>query len=169
MHGKRLEKLRPRFGHRLRTIRIRRGLTQEMLGQEIGVSHVQVSRWERLTQPPKFATVEKLAKGLNCGTTELLPFSGRDGNDSQITNLTKKISSQQEEIIQLVDGLKKLRMECECLRNERSSRVNRNEDVTKLLKVLYRTAAKSTHPDHGGQSEEFRKVKEAYEILMAMF
>ena len=179
MHGKRLEKVPPRFGHRLRTIRIRRGLTQEMLGQEIGVSHVQVSRWDRLKQPPKFATVEKLAKGLNCSATELLSFSARDGLDGKINFLTKTINEQKETINSLSQFLEEMRKQNELLANEKSKQGREKQDVIKLLKDVgidsdvvknaYRKSANSTHPDHGGRPEKFRKVQEAYEIIWPMF
>lgn len=34
-----------------------------------------------------------------------------------------------------------------------------------VIKAAYRAMASITHPDHGGSSEEFRKIQEAYEAL----
>ena len=34
------------------------------------------------------------------------------------------------------------------------------------IKQAFRTKARETHPDKGGDPEEFRKVREAYECLI---
>ena len=35
------------------------------------------------------------------------------------------------------------------------------------VKAAYRTQAKQTHPDLGGRAEDFRRVSEAYQALVA--
>jgi hypothetical protein len=34
------------------------------------------------------------------------------------------------------------------------------------LKAAYRRRARETHPDHGGDEEDFRKIQEAYDLLL---
>ena len=41
-------------------------------------------------------------------------------------------------------------------------------DCEKRIKTAFRRKAKSTHPDHGGTADEFRKIKAASDMLMEL-
>lgn len=58
--------------NRIREIRKKIGLTQEMLSEKIGVSRTQVTKWEIGLQSPNLHWVEKLAKVMNVTPAELI-------------------------------------------------------------------------------------------------
>lgn len=57
---------------RLRTLRERRGLSQEKLAERAGLSRPHLARLETGQHDPTLTTVEKLAKALRVPLTELL-------------------------------------------------------------------------------------------------
>lgn len=58
-------KLKNRVALRIRTIRKRRGLTQEKLAEKIGRTGDAVSQLERALSLPSFSTLEQLASALD--------------------------------------------------------------------------------------------------------
>jgi DNA-binding XRE family transcriptional regulator len=60
------------LGERLRTVRARRGLSQEALAHRARVSRVSVSRIEGGTQVPRFGTLVALAAALSVELEELV-------------------------------------------------------------------------------------------------
>ncbi|WP_165418408.1 helix-turn-helix domain-containing protein [Dyella amyloliquefaciens] len=60
------------FGARLRAARIAADLTQQRLGDAIGVSKGAVSRWESDQDQPQFAMLEPLRKALRVSLDELI-------------------------------------------------------------------------------------------------
>lgn len=63
---------REELGDRLRTLRKRRGLTQEALAEAAEVSVDSVRRLENAAFSPSFDTLTKLAKGLNVPKVALI-------------------------------------------------------------------------------------------------
>jgi transcriptional regulator with XRE-family HTH domain len=60
------------MGERLYALRRKRGLTQERLGELIGVTHSQISRMERGERDIKGFRLERLCEALHCTPSELL-------------------------------------------------------------------------------------------------
>lgn len=61
-----------KFGRNLRKIRDERGLTQESLARELGVSWITVSRYERGKSRPTVNRLHLIADVLDTTTAELL-------------------------------------------------------------------------------------------------
>lgn len=57
---------------RLKAWRLRRGLTQSALAQQLGVDQRQVARWERSTLLPRPSTLQRMAAVLDASVDELL-------------------------------------------------------------------------------------------------
>lgn len=65
--------IRTKFGHRLRAIRTKIGVSQEALGLEADLHRTFISMVERGERNVTIATVEKLASALKCKMAELMP------------------------------------------------------------------------------------------------
>jgi transcriptional regulator with XRE-family HTH domain len=61
-----------RMAKRLKTVRRRRGLTQEALAAKAGLSRTYLARLETARQDPTLSTLVKLAKALGVPVTRLL-------------------------------------------------------------------------------------------------
>lgn len=71
------------FGSRLKAARLARGMTQEQLAYEIGVSSPAVSQWERDGSEPNFATLRALSKVLDISLDALLLGRVQDGDKAE--------------------------------------------------------------------------------------
>lgn len=58
------------FGTNLRSLRKRRGMSQEMLAEKLGLSSHSVSNLERGVHAPRFTTMEKLVRILDATAEE---------------------------------------------------------------------------------------------------
>lgn len=63
------------FSRRLKEIRVSRGLTQQQVGEKIGVVGNVVSNWEMGIAMPKLALFRDLCVALNCPPGDLLGLS----------------------------------------------------------------------------------------------
>jgi transcriptional regulator with XRE-family HTH domain len=70
--------LRKEFGHRLRTIRLERKLSQERFAEFVGISVDFLSLIERGRNAPSFETIEHMARKLRVPVMELFDFRGED-------------------------------------------------------------------------------------------
>jgi transcriptional regulator with XRE-family HTH domain len=61
-----------RMAKRLKTLRRRRGLTQEALAAKAGLSRTYLARLETARQDPTLSTLVKLAKALGVPVADLL-------------------------------------------------------------------------------------------------
>ncbi len=66
------------FGHRLRHLRRRRGLTLRQLGEALGRPASYLSQLENGHREPRLSTVQKLADALGCAPAELLETDAPD-------------------------------------------------------------------------------------------
>lgn len=80
-------KLQDRVALRIRTIRKRRGLTQDELAEKIDRTGDAVSQLERGKSLPSFETLERLAVALDIPIRDFFD-EGRTGESSQRTKLT---------------------------------------------------------------------------------
>ena len=53
------------FGEGIKQIRKNKGISQRELGIRLGVTQQTVARYEKIKEPPKLATIRKIAKALN--------------------------------------------------------------------------------------------------------
>lgn len=60
------------FPENLKAARTKKGLTQEQLGEKIGVSKMCISQYESGQREPKIATLKLIAKVLKTTTDKLL-------------------------------------------------------------------------------------------------
>ena len=69
--------MRIRFAEHLRTLRLKRGWTQEELAERADLAYRHVQRLESLKRPPpaKIDTLEKLANAFNISPATLLAFT----------------------------------------------------------------------------------------------
>lgn len=60
------------IAQRILAARKRTGKTQKEIAAQLGITYQAYAQYERGTRNPKYSTIEKLAKALNCGISELL-------------------------------------------------------------------------------------------------
>ncbi|MBK8972356.1 MAG: helix-turn-helix transcriptional regulator [Hahellaceae bacterium] len=80
-------KLQDRVALRIRTIRKRRGLTQEQLAEQIDRSGDSISQLERGISLPSFATLERLALVLNTPIQDFFDDETGKGSPQRIESL----------------------------------------------------------------------------------
>lgn len=61
------------FGKHFHALREERGLSLREMARRIGVKHPQIVRWENQAHAPKQQSLERIARGLGCSVTDLLP------------------------------------------------------------------------------------------------
>jgi transcriptional regulator with XRE-family HTH domain len=71
----------PIFAANLRTLRQRRGVSQEELGHLTGLHFSDVSRIERGVREPGVRIIYRLAKGLGVPPADLVPVMPEEGGD----------------------------------------------------------------------------------------
>jgi transcriptional regulator with XRE-family HTH domain len=69
------------LGRRLKSLRIRRGLSQTALGDLLGVSFQQIQKYERGTNRIRVSQLRQFAEALAVATTELLEIPRTDGGE----------------------------------------------------------------------------------------
>ena len=60
------------FGRRLREMRLKRGVTQEWLANEAGMSEAYISNMEHGFKVPSLTTIIRIAVALNCKVMDLV-------------------------------------------------------------------------------------------------
>ena len=73
-----MNNLRIRFGKKLKSLRLSRGMVQEELAEAAGISVDFLSLIERGKNSPSFESIEKKAKALNIPEKELFNFDSQD-------------------------------------------------------------------------------------------
>ena len=66
--------LKVNFGTRLQVLRNMKGITQEQLAAEVGITVESVSNIERGIHGPRFENLEKIARALDTPVKELFDF-----------------------------------------------------------------------------------------------
>ena len=78
-------------------------LTQEQLGEKLGVSHKSVSKWETGKCMPDYSIIEPLCQILNISIAELL-----DGEENEKENIRLYDNKQMLDMVERVQHLEKL-------------------------------------------------------------
>jgi transcriptional regulator with XRE-family HTH domain len=79
-------------------------LTQEQLGEKLGVSHKSVSKWETGKCMPDYSIIKPLCNAFNISISELL-----DGEESENGNIRLYDENQMLDLIERVQRLEKLK------------------------------------------------------------
>lgn len=66
------------FGQHLRSVRTRKGLSQEKLSEQAGLHRTYLSSLERGVRNPTLITLVKIAKAFKITLSELLEFKNQD-------------------------------------------------------------------------------------------
>ena len=97
------------FPDRLAALRKQRGLTQEALGAQIGVTKTQVYRYENHNSQPSLEIIKKLAIALSVTTDELIfEESERKADDSLallLEGITQLDPDEKHVIKEMVEGI----------------------------------------------------------------
>ncbi|HHV55749.1 MAG TPA: helix-turn-helix transcriptional regulator [Firmicutes bacterium] len=96
------------LGNKILERRKAKGLTQEQLGHELGVSAQAVSKWELGESLPDAAILPSLCKVLEVSADTLLGIDGGVGIDTLSRELAKRIHQQKDPGEALVQALKYL-------------------------------------------------------------
>lgn len=64
--------------HPIKSLRVQRGLTQEALGKELGVTGQTIWRWENRTRAPRRREVPRLAEKLGLSEAEVMGLSNSE-------------------------------------------------------------------------------------------
>ncbi len=79
-------------GEILRKLRINAGLTQNELGEMVGLSGTAIMRYENNQREPKQEIVERLAKVLQVNPMELLPYDEWEEKYNPEQSITKELN-----------------------------------------------------------------------------
>jgi len=79
-----------------------KNLTQEQLGEKLGVSHKSVSKWETGKCMPDYSVIELLCQELNISISELL-----DGEENEKGNIRLYDDTQMLNMVERVQRLEK--------------------------------------------------------------
>ena len=137
-----------------------------------------ISSKEKLTAKRIKVLVDEI-RGKGSANKESDNESGNDnssnesdnGSSNDSGNTKSKSSAKDELIAQLKERLAKKERETEALRSELAQRKNMRGSIPsgklarELFKAGFRAVSKKYHPDHGGTSEDMRKVLELKKIL----
>lgn len=94
-----------RLGRHLRTLRLQAGLTQQELGERIGASPPEISKYERARRAPSLESLAALAEGLRLPLSELLRFEGPEGASPELLRVVQRLHGQPPETVELVGRL----------------------------------------------------------------
>ncbi len=88
-------------GARVRAVRVRRGVSQERLGEALGITFQQVQKYEKGTNRISISRLINICKALDCAPTDIVPWNS-DGAASESIGLAL---TKEEHL--LIEGFKK--------------------------------------------------------------
>ena len=88
------------FGQRLKSLRVERNLTQQNLGDAVGVSTVTIRAWERSTKKPAMDALLSLGRVLNISMDTLLDF-----HLNNVPNYTLVLTSSERKLLSSYQSL----------------------------------------------------------------
>ena len=86
------------IGERIKELRVSKGFTQSDLAKLVGLSYIQVGRYEKEKSKPSSEVLQKLAEALDT-TTDFLMIGGTEQVESQLTD--KELLRQFQEVEKL--------------------------------------------------------------------
>jgi transcriptional regulator with XRE-family HTH domain len=89
------------IGLRMRTMRIEKGLSQETLGTQLGVSFQQVQKYEKGTNRLSLSRAEEVAKALKTSVSELLGLDGGEITDTHFNYQTYQLAMEFRRLYEL--------------------------------------------------------------------
>lgn len=112
------------IGEDIKRMRIEKNMTQQELGQKLGVSQQMIGQWETGKANPKKETIEKIAKALDVDPYSLYSFDMASEELEKIIN--QRISQDKENKDKLLDNYRKLND------TGKSRLIDYSEDLTKI-------------------------------------
>lgn len=100
--------IKKNFGARLKELRIKKGLTQEKISEQIGIQPENYSRIEKGFAFPKPENIAKLSRVLQCEVSEMFQFSNLDNYEEIFQAVLNKIESDKDITILIYRFLKSL-------------------------------------------------------------
>lgn len=102
-----MDELRQRFGRLLAANRKRKGLTQQQLAEQSGISHDMINRIERGVAAARFPNISKLATTLEIDPAELFTPDIPEGvaRTAALTNLVARLSALPDRDLLWIDQL----------------------------------------------------------------
>jgi transcriptional regulator with XRE-family HTH domain len=97
------------FNDRITSRRKELGLTQQQLGDAVGISGVSVYKWEAGINTPKGKNLFSLAEALRCSPTWLL--IGDDDEPLKVEDLLPRLDDRQKLLLDLFDSSENLKRE----------------------------------------------------------
>ncbi|MBR0250667.1 MAG: helix-turn-helix domain-containing protein [Synergistaceae bacterium] len=94
------------FGQRLRRFRLKAGLSQQKLADNINVSLKTVQRWEKNERQPRIEEVKNLALALHVSEQDLIHDSGTQSSDWVVS--VRIAQNLHEEVIDLSKGVPRI-------------------------------------------------------------
>jgi len=90
------------FGKRIKELRKNKKLTQEQLGELVGVDYKQIGNIETGTYFTTMPTLEKIALALDVEIEELFSFNHNNSKEFLLNEITKMINNTQEDKLKLI-------------------------------------------------------------------
>lgn len=102
-----MDDLRQRFGRLVAANRKRKGLTQQQLAEQSGISHDMINRIERGVAAARFPNISKLAAALDIDPAEFFTpnLSASSTRTAALTNLVARLSALPDRDILWIDQL----------------------------------------------------------------
>ena len=92
------------FGTNLRNLRVQRGLTQQRLASDMGISQASITSYETGFREPNFEMVRKFAEYFHVAPSMLLPFC--EVSDNEYAQRVTSILQENPKIRDIFDQIK---------------------------------------------------------------
>ena len=90
------------FGKRIKELRKNKKLTQEQLGELVGIDFKQIGNIETGTYFTTMPTLEKIAKALDVEIYELFNFNHNNSREILIENIIKMIKEASDDDLKII-------------------------------------------------------------------
>lgn len=137
-----MDLLKERIARHLTEIRERKGMTQDQVAREVGVTTRQYQRWEGAMSTPYWRNIEALAEALGVSPTEIVDYQA-DGKGPPQETREARLMRDMAELEARVAGLSERLARTEELnaaRAEAYDRLAKAEDRIKALETRKRAA-----------------------------
>lgn len=89
------------YAERIRALRLRQDMSQQMLGEKLGVSAVSVSKWERGVTQPDISSLTRMAEIFGTSIDDLCGYAPRTeaqtGNIQLMTRAFRQLTPDEQE------------------------------------------------------------------------